>query len=358
MKKQKNIENLLSKFSKGDLSPSEANELVLLVKQGDENVELKEILSSYWLRSTNDVVDIQSDVMLEKLRSGIKAIEPEQDIPEEKSGTRKLFMYLRYAAIVALTFGLSWFARDFKDSRVESLVNGSKNIANNEISVLYGSKSKITLPDGSVVIINSGSTLKYPTQFDKNSRKVFITGEGYFEVTKDKKHPFYVQTNNVTIKVLGTKFNVKSYADEQTVEATLVTGSIELYNSKNEIKDENRLAVLKPNQQATFEIGKTKLLNNIQDSITGLRINDQVDVTQFIAWKDNRLVFRDENFVNLTHKLERWYNVEIEIKDDSLKKTLFSGVFVKESIEQSLNALKIATPFHYTIRQNHIVVTK
>lgn len=358
MNKQKNIENLLSKFTKGDLAPSEAKELALLVKQGDENIELKDILSSYWLKSTDDFVDTQSDVMLEKLRTAIKAIAPEQEFYEENSGNRKLFMYLKYAAIVVLTFGLSWFARDFKDNRIASLVNGSKNIANNEISVSYGSKSKITLPDGSVVIINSGTTLKYPTQFDKDSRKVYITGEGYFEVTKDRNHPFYVQTNNVTVKVLGTKFNVKSYADEQTVEATLVTGSIELYNSNKEIKNENRLAILNPNQQATFEIGKTNLLTNIQDSITSLVINEQVDVSSFIAWKDNRLVFRDENFVGLSRKLERWYNVEIDIKDDSLKKTLFSGVFVKESIEQSLNALKIATPFHYTIKQNHIIVTK
>jgi len=235
-------------------------------------------------------------------------------------------------------------------------------MANNEISVSYGSKSKVTLPDGSVVMLNSGSILRYPTRFDGNNRQVYVEGEAYFDVMKDKHHPFYVSTNSITIKVLGTKFNVKSYSDEKTVETTLVSGSVEIYSNRKEINDENRLAVLKPNQQATFEVEKSKLsvsdLGNKTDSIKAIQINARVDVNPVIAWKDNRLVFRDENFADLTHKLERWYNVEIEIKDESLKTTLFSGVFEKESIEQSLTALRLATPFNYKIKQNHVTITR
>jgi len=361
MNKQKNIENLLLKFSKGDLTPSEAKALALIVKQGDENEDLKEILTKLWLKSTDTNIVVQSDEILEKVKERIKDIETAPNFTEKKNGRLKLFMYMRYAAVILMTFGLTWFAKDILENNI---TDKSNNLASNEISVSYGSKSKIKLPDGSVVILNSGSTLKYPTKFDKETRNVYIEGEAYFDITKDRKHPFYVKTNSITIKVLGTKFNVKSYPEEKTVETTLVCGSVEIYANKDVIKNENRLAILKPNQQATFEIGKNKLsvanLNNNNNSVSikSILINDKVDLDPVIAWKDNRLVFRDESFVNLTHKLERWYSVDIDIQDESLKTTMFSGVFVKESIEQSLNALKLATPFEYKIKQNHITISK
>jgi ferric-dicitrate binding protein FerR (iron transport regulator) len=333
----------------------------LLVKQGDENVELKGILTSYWLKASNDIVDIQSDVMLKKIKSRIKAEKPQQKISNVKRRNEKLFMFMRYAAIIVLTFGLSWFSKDLINNKIANNGNKEEKIADNEISVSYGSKSRIKLPDGSSVILNSGSTLKYPGRFDKLSRNVFITGEAYFDVSKDKEHPFYVKTNGITIKVLGTKFNVKSYPEEKIVQATLVTGSIELYSNRNGICKNNRLAILKPNQQAIIEIGNSKSTNgckNNLDSIKSISINNQIDVVRYISWKDNRLDFRDEKFINLSHQLERWYNVEIEIKDDKMKETLLSGVFMKETIEQSLKALKLTMPFKYTINQNHIVILK
>jgi len=362
MKKQENIKNLFRKLSTGSLTPLEAKELSMLVRQGDENPGLKEILTSYWQESANEVIDIPSVNMFEKLKASIDALEFIPEVQLTKNGSTKFFMYLKYAAVIVMTFGLTWLSKDLIVTKISGKMDQMENLANNEISVSYGSKSKVTLPDGSIVMLNSGSILRYPTRFDGNTRQVYVEGEAYFDVMKDKQHPFYVSTNSITIKVLGTKFNVKSYSDEKTVETTLVSGSVEIYSNRKEINDENRLAVLKPNQQATFEVEKSKLsvsdLGNKTDSIKTIQINARVDVNPVIAWKDNRLVFRDENFADLTHKLERWYNVEIEIKDESLKTTLFSGVFEKESIEQSLTALKLATPFNYKIKQNHVTITR
>jgi len=223
----------------------------------------------------------------------------------------------------------------------------------NEVSVLYGSKSKITLPDGSTVHLNSGSVLSYPAQFATDNRKVSIKGEAYFDVKKDPNHPFLVRTNGVTVRVLGTKFNVKSYPDEKTVETTLVTGKVELYANNQEINDKNRLMVLAPNQQAVFEVQKGK-----KDSIISMVHNQNVNVNPIISWKDNRLMFRDEKFADLAQKLERWYNVDIQINDFKLQNTSFSGVFVKETVEQSLNALKLATPFKYRMEKNQIIILR
>jgi len=362
MKKQEYIKNLIMKFSKGKLTPLEAKELLTLINQSEENADLKQILTIYWQESANEDADIPSVIMFEKLKNSIDVLELSFDESKIKNRNLKLFIYLKYAAVILMTFGITWLAKDFVQNKKSDKINKTENLANNEISVMFGSKSKITLPDGSVVMLNSGSVLRYPTSFDSKSRQVYVEGEAYFDVKKDSQHPFYVKTTSITIKVIGTKFNVKSYSEEKKVETTLVSGSVEIYSNRKDIKEDNRLIILKPNQQATFKIGKSKLfvtdLSYSADTIKGIQINPCVDVIPVIAWKDNRLVFRDEKFIDLANKLERWYNVEIEIKDESLKSTLFSGVFEKESIEQSLNALKMATPFNYKIKQNHVSIIR
>ncbi len=351
MNQQNNIENLLRKFSTGELSPRESKEFAKILKEGDNNEELKAILTSYWEKAENAHTEIPTNKLLERLKAKIENAEAKVNIDARH---KTLYTFMRYAAVVLITFGLTWFAKDLTKGSPELAVLPKVQVLHqNEVSVLYGSKSKITLPDGSTVNLNSGSTLCYPAQFDDENRKVSIEGEAYFDVKKDPNHPFLVRTNGVTVRVLGTKFNVKSYPDEKTVETTLVTGRVELYANNQEINDKNRLMVLAPNQQAVFEVKKGK-----KDSIISMVHNQNVDVDPIISWKDNRLMFRDEKFTNLTQKLERWYNVDIQINDQKLQNTPFSGVFVKETVEQSLNALKLAAPFKYRMEKNQIIILR
>ena len=351
MNQQNNIEDLLSKFSAGELSPRESKDFAKILKEGDNNEELKAILTAYWEKAETAHVDVPTNKLLERLKAKIGNTELSL---QANSRHKTLYTFMRYAAVVMITVGLTWFAKDFtKNSPELAFLQKAQDLRQNEVSVLYGSKSKITLPDGSTVNLNSGSVLRYPAQFDNENRKVSIEGEAYFDVKKDPNHPFLVRTNGVTVRVLGTKFNVKSYPDEKTVETTLVTGKVELYSNNQEINDKNRLMVLAPNQQAVFEVQKGK-----KDSIISMVHNQNIDVNPIISWKDNRLMFRDEKFVDLAQKLERWYNVDIQINDQKLQNTPFSGVFVKETVEQSLNALRLATPFKYKMDKNKIIVLR
>ena len=351
MNQQNNIEDLLLKFSTGELSPRESKEFAKILKEGDNNKELKAILTAYWEKAENAHTDVPTNKLLERLKAKIG----NTDVSFGGGSRHKtLYTFMRYAAVVMITVGLTWFAKDFSKSTPKlAVVQEAPVLHQNEVSVLYGSKSKITLPDGSTVHLNSGSILRYPAHFDNENRKVSIEGEAYFDVKKDPNHPFLVRTNGVTVRVLGTKFNVKSYPDEKTVETTLVTGKVELYANNQEINDKNRLMVLAPNQQAVFEVQKGK-----KDSIISMVHNQNVNVNPIISWKDNRLMFRDEKFADLAQKLERWYNVDIQINDFKLQNTSFSGVFVKETVEQSLNALKLATPFKYRMEKNQIIILR
>lgn len=351
MKQQNNIEDLLVKFSTGELSPRESKHFAKILKEGDDNEELKAILTAYWNNAENARIEVPTNKLLERLKA--KTGNAELSLGGN-SRHKTLYTFIRYAAVVMITVGLTWFAKDFTRSSPElAFLPKAQGLHQNEVSVLYGSKSKITLPDGSTVNLNSGSVLRYPAQFDNENRKVSIEGEAYFDVKKDPNHPFLVRTNGVTVRVLGTKFNVKSYSDEKTVETTLVIGKVELYANNQEINDKNRLMVLAPNQQAVFEVQKGK-----KDSIISMVHNQNVDVNPIISWKDNRLMFRDEKFADLAQKLERWYNVDIQIDDQKLQSTPFSGVFVKETVEQSLNALRLAAPFKYRMEKNKIIILR
>jgi len=351
MNQKQNIEDLLRKFNAGDLLPQEAKELAGILKEGDDNEELKRIVTSYWDRAENADIDVPTS----KLSDRLKAVRNNGGINKKYSFQRKvLYTTLKYAAVVLITFGITWFAKDIKPDIAKPIaLQKNVRLHPNEISVLYGSKSKVTLPDGSTVNLNSGSILSYPASFDNATRNVTVQGEAYFEVKKDPSHPFYVKASGVTVRVLGTKFNVKSYPEEETVEMTLVTGKIELYASNQKINEKNRILALAPNEQAIFKVKKSA-----NDSIESIKLNQHVDVIPIISWKDNRLMFKDDKFWDLAQKLERWYNVSIDIQDEKLKSMAFSGVFVKETIEQSLSALKLAAPFRYKMEKNQIIISR
>jgi transmembrane sensor len=364
MNKPNHIKYLLEKFKQQDLNALEAQELLSLVKKGDSNEALNKELEDLWLKLQETSVHVPSDRLLENLKNDIQGKPEQQSISFGKDKTIKLKIFLRYAAIFVLAVGVTWVTKDILNNK--STAHMVDN-ANTEVTVSYGSKSKVSLPDGSIVQLNSGSTLKYPAHFDRFSRNVSLEGEAFFDIKKDPKHPFFVKTKDITIKVLGTKFNVKSYGDEKTIQTTLITGTIEIYSNHSELTESKRLLVLKPNQQATFKrIEERPSLTDQQEKTDTpnleinkpITINSAIDLTAFVAWKDNKLIFRDEHFNDLSRKLERWYDVEIEIKNDDLARAVFSGIFVKESIEQALNALKMATPFQYNMEKNHITIFK
>lgn len=366
MKKDKNIEELLQKFRLGDLLPQDANQLSSILHEGDGIAEVKSVMDSIWQKSFYDHPEIPTEPLWRRVKQNLP-VDSVQTQFESATPFKNLIPFLKYAAVIILTIGFTWLGNEFFSGRTSGTSANDNNSDNSVITVSYGSKSKITLPDGSTVNLNSGSTLRYPAKFSRLSRNVYVDGEAFFDVRKDPKHPFYVKTGDITIKVLGTKFNVKSYSDESTIQTTLVTGSIEIYSNKKEISEKNRLLTLQPNQQVTIEkkpgglkvIGdEVKKAEKTESLRKFIAVSKKIDVIPIVAWKDNRLVFREEKFTDLSRKLERWYDVGIEIKDPELRTALFSGVFVKESIEQALDALKIATPFRYQIKKNQIIIWK
>ena len=198
-----------------------------------------------------------------------------------------------------------------------------------------GGKSKVLLADGSLVWLNSGSTLKYSTDFNEEERIVTLSGEGYFEVSKRNDMPFTVRTQGYDVVVKGTKFNVSAYEGDPFISTTLIEGKVTV-NYKNESIDMN------PGEEM-------KLIKS-----TGELQHTSVNVSQSIAWMDNQLVSDNITFQNLMAKLSRRFNVEIEIEDERLKSQTFSiSLRNDETLEQIFGALQKIIPFSVT-RDNQV----
>lgn len=214
----------------------------------------------------------------------------------------------------------------------------------NTLKVPYGKKFQLVLSDGTIVHVNAGSTLKFPTQFISGRvREVELSGEAYFEVTRNEKDPFIVSTNGIKTEVFGTKFNVSSYANDPFSEVVLVEGSVGVFKDKKRFDKKND-TFLKPNQKAS-------LLKSNKD----LAISE-VKTENYIAWVDGVLLFKNESFENIMKKLERAYDKKIIINYQKIKTEKFTGRFDIEGIEDVLKTFKSNTFFNFNIKENEIII--
>lgn len=211
----------------------------------------------------------------------------------------------------------------------------------NEIFVPKGKKFQLVLSDGTKVYINAETSLKYPVNFlPEKSRKVFLKGEAYFEVARNKKVPFTVNTEEMEVKVLGTQFNVSSY-EETLPFMVLKEGSVAIRNTISPENKENSI-VIKPGEKAE--------VNN--ESITV----SEVDVDDYLGWTTGKLNFNDQSFNDIVQKIERHYGVVIVNEFPALGQMRFRGVFTDESVTDFMDTFKESASFEYKIEGRKIVI--
>jgi ferric-dicitrate binding protein FerR (iron transport regulator) len=214
------------------------------------------------------------------------------------------------------------------------------------------------------VWLNAGSRLAYDKNYGNGRREINLTGEAFFDVANNPRQPFIIHTPRMDVRVLGTSFNVKSYAADKTTEATLVRGSIAV-SIKNR-PDETIL--LKPNQKLIVTSDLTTLLRHqpgqpratadstAQVSIRPPSYEQNTGAMIETSWVNNKFIFKDEDFGTLSKDLERWYGVSISLTDPAQADWRFTGNFEKETIRQALDALKLTAKFNYIIQGNQIQI--
>lgn len=229
-----------------------------------------------------------------------------------------------------------------KNRLVYSKTYGEGELVYNTLKIPYGKKFEVQLSDGTIVYLNAGTSLRYPVQFVKNqSRQVYLTGEAFFEVAKDKVHPFTVNAQEVNVEVLGTKFNVNSYREDASTDVVLVEGKVSLYKDKKTTENQ---VYLTPGLKGSNVKGQQKITT------------ETVNTDYYTAWIKGSLVFKNASFNDIIKKLERHYNVTFINKNKMLGKEIFNARFDNEPIEVVLKYFSDSYAIDYKINEDQITI--
>jgi ferric-dicitrate binding protein FerR (iron transport regulator) len=289
-------------------------------------------------------------------------------VAEEEAPARvfPLRRWLSYAAAVVVLAGSAFFIYRYASAKGP---DGTQAVASalSEVVARPGSRSKLVLPDGTQVWLNANSRITYHSDFNEAMREVNLEGEAFFDVTHNAARPFIVHTTGIDIKVLGTAFNVKSYASDETIEATLLRGSIEVVKQNDPSAPK---VILRPNEKLVFnrkdledsadskahKVVATRLVHQPGIFVTTLPANMPDSVIKETSWRYNKLDFNGDSFEELAAKMERWYDVTITINNEKLKRYRLRGSFQHETLAQALDALNVIVSFKYAIDGSEVVI--
>ncbi|AXT56020.1 DUF4974 domain-containing protein [Aquimarina sp. MMG015] len=387
-----NYLTIIKKYLEGSISSSEKETLKQWLQQKQEHRDVFEKKVAQWHASSKDI-SVNSDQAFNRFLNSIQ----EKELEERKVITLKtLKKVFRYAAILIGVLVLGYYLSRLNPSNVDNVedlvstetvrddkikivqedgtityidinslsdvitANGSmigkkdrdklvisdnakdlEEIEYLEISIPKGEIFQLSLSDGTKVWMNADSKLKFPKNFiaKEVNRIVYLEGEAFFDVTTNKAQPFIVKTKEMDVKVLGTKFNVSSYAEDSTIKTTLVEGSVAI-NAKNKLKE----LKLRPNYQAVYSKGDELIAKK------------KVNTILFTSWMQKKMIIHNESFAEVIKRLERTYNVEIISTNQRLNNTRFTGEFDTENVKQILNVFSKTINFNYEIENKKIVI--
>jgi ferric-dicitrate binding protein FerR (iron transport regulator) len=292
--------------------------------------------------------DVDVEQLLAKTRKKIFDTSSAPSISSEKlPGKKPKSFSWRLAAMwtgMLLIFsGLIFLA--YYDGPTRLLVDEKEKIKSTpDIEEVKSSSGQIVqkiLPDGTKVVLNAQSSLRFPSTFSDATREVILTGEAFFDVAEDKNHPFIVKTQGINIVVLGTAFNLKSYEGDPTIETTLIRGKVVIENNRGVSR---KKVELKPNQKAVFSLDTENItLVNVSRGETA-------------PWNKASLEFEQEELFNVIKSLERWYGVTIHMQDNTNMSCRLTARIDKESLNETMDVLKSLTGIHYSIVEKEVFI--
>jgi ferric-dicitrate binding protein FerR (iron transport regulator) len=376
--------NLVAKKLMGEATPEELCELEELLRQNPELHYPLQTVADLWNPSDpveqhlaeeafSRHLDRMQDLQIEYAQAPAVAMAMSANVddsnvypfPEQRRNPRLVTILLAAATLIAAVIIISLYTRTNTPLPIAATTTSTPTLAGNEIFTGNGSRTHLTLPDGTIVWLNAGSRINYEKSFNATERSVTLTGEAFFDVAPNAGKPFVIHTARIDIRVLGTSFNVKSYPTDKTTEATLIRGSIEV-SIRNRPSDK---IVLKPNEKLVVNNEDSTKLNEEKE----VRRRDHPDNNSLVviskptyeqhsgaiietSWVDNKLIFQDEEFGNLAASMERWYGVTIRFNSPEKENLRFTGTFDKETILQALDALKLTAKFNYIVEGNQITI--
>jgi transmembrane sensor len=316
------INFIIIRYLDGSASLEEKRQLLQWLKESEKNRSDFTDTRDLWL-SCNASADneLEVDIALDRLKMRIMN-------EHERIGKKTRRSFIRWyqaAAVLLVLFGL-YFWLSIEQTEPKLMVQ-------NQLITAKGSKGKFTLPDGTVVWLNSESRLVYPDQFADGKRTVNLVGGAYFEVVKDEKKPFIVKAGDVDVEVLGTSFNISSYPFKDNIETALLSGSVKI--SGPSVRKE---IYLKPNE--VFEYKRDLHAVSVKSANASL----------YADWIKDRLVFDNRPLSDILISMEGWYNMDIVCPEKFAESTYMSFTIRQEDIDEILRAMSFIIPISYQIK--------
>lgn len=358
---KKDLEILINKYLEMKCSDENKWKLCEHLTLSDNEKAFKDLLFSRLTEFDGFQNDNQSDDfnrIYNRILTELKHVETresEKRLLRNRINVRRLI--LQGLSIAAVFFIAFYLGSRFYPNNQKITPGPYLTIAYTEIKAPLGARSEIKLADGTEVMLNAGSILKYRRDYNSNNRDLLLEGEAYFKVAKNVDLPLVVSAGNINIKATGTEFNVKAYSDEGIIETTLVEGKVEISQKGTS----ERIWILDPDQKAIYTDETDQLtLEKIREIeplavkpsrvlTDKLLVASKTDVEQVTAWTKNKLIIRGENLESLCIKLQRKYNVTFAFGDEEVKKYRFSGVLLDETFEQVMNVILLTAPVDYVL---------
>ena len=335
MEEKKHINELIATYLIEGLDKNALAELKVWIAASPENEDYFIQQREVWFSavSREAASKYNKDKAFDTFKNRIGSRKQVEKAPRQEFRLSALW---RYAAIIAVILAVGCF------SYWQGGVNVKDTFADISVEAPLGSRTKLYLPDGTLVWLNAGSRMTYSQGFGVDNRKVELEGEGYFEVQRNEKLPFFVKTKDLQLQVLGTKFNFRDYPEDHEVALSFLEGKVELNNLLKKEKE----AFLAPDERA------------ILNKANGLMTVETVTASNASQWTDGYLFFDEELLPDIVKELERSYNVNIHIANDSLNKFRFYGNFVRreQSIQEVLDALASTEKIQYKIEERNITI--
>jgi ferric-dicitrate binding protein FerR (iron transport regulator) len=317
------MQNLLAKYFSGEINDLDKR---LLFSEIEKDPDLKtefiqmQNLKGWMCLSSNNASGEAIAKQLDRFYAGIS----------QQNRRRFWHSFTRYAAMIAVVALSTFFSVRYW--------NGANELAYSTVEVPVGQRVFITLNDGTTVWLNSRSKLQIPQRFDGKTRKVYLDGEAYFEVEKNKNKPFIVETSRYDVRVMGTKFNVLNYSEMTVFETTLMEGSVEVINTRK-----NEDITLAPNEQVC-------LVNNRLQKNT-------IDSQNYSTWKNGVLTFDSMPFSEIIKKLELYYDVKFIIQNTQALDVVYTGKFnASDSAEKIIDIIHQTNKFNYRVSSDHKII--
>lgn len=317
------IYDLIARSFSGELTDQETELLNSWKSSMAANLKEYNDMKIIWTKSGQMAlpsgIDLQKLLAVTRKKAGIK---------NNQNDWRRFFIQVAALLMVVVIFSTLY------NAFVINVGEKSAAVIYQEVKASYGTQCIVELSDGTVVHLNSGSTLRFPISFgNRKDRKVGLSGEGYFVVSK-RNEPFIVDLHKMEIRVTGTTFNVEAYPENSAITVALVEGEVQLQQPNGE--KTSTMMEMKPNQVAIFRQAENKLQWKTEN-----------DLEKYTAWTEGKIVFSNDPVNTVIRKLANWYNVDIELSDPGLKKYRFTGTFIDEPLEQVLTILNLTSKMSY-----------